>query len=169
MNRTQLTVAALLLAAIVTTPGCARMDPEAVTVLYADHVVVVEDTLADPSDLWVTPEDLTRINGFELKPEGACLDTLCIPVNQTEDSDIVVNRAGQSWFSLTAFARKLNQAYGVDRTHRIWSFSEVPILRSAFLDNAVAPDFELPDRQGNSVRLSDFRGKKVLLLTWASW
>lgn len=169
MDRRKRTVAALLSAAIVIVPGCAEMDQEPVTVLYADHVVSLSDTLADPSDLWVTPEDLTRINGFELKPEGACLDTLCIPVNQTDDSDIVVTRDGRSWFSLTAFARKLNQAYVVDRTSRTWSFSEVPVLRSEFLDNAVAPDFELPDRSGNPVRLSDFRGKKVLLLTWASW
>ena len=41
--------------------------------------------------------------------------------------------------------------------------------RSAFLDRAQAPDFALPDRQGNIVHLSDFRGKKVLLLAWASW
>ncbi|MCZ6597977.1 MAG: redoxin domain-containing protein [Planctomycetota bacterium] len=33
----------------------------------------------------------------------------------------------------------------------------------------LAPDFALPDRHGNLVRLSDFRGKKVLLYTWASW
>ncbi len=33
----------------------------------------------------------------------------------------------------------------------------------------LAPDFALPDREGRTVRLSDFRGKRVLLLTWASW
>ncbi len=169
MNRRHRTAAAFLTAALATTPACARIEPEPITVLYIDRVVTVESTLADPSDLWVTPEDLTRINGFELKPEGACLDSLCIPVNQDDDSDIVVNRDAQRWFSLTAFARKLDQAYVVDRTHRTWSFSEPPILRSGLIDNAVAPDFELPDRQGTLVRLSDFRGKKVLLLTWASW
>ena len=31
------------------------------------------------------------------------------------------------------------------------------------------PDFALPDRNGKTVRLSDFRGKKVLIVTWASW
>src|SRR5579859_3048794 len=32
-----------------------------------------------------------------------------------------------------------------------------------------APDFSLPDRDGNKVRLSDFKGKPVLLVFWASW
>jgi peroxiredoxin len=33
----------------------------------------------------------------------------------------------------------------------------------------MAPDFEMKDRAGKLVRLSDFRGKKVMLVTWASW
>ena len=33
----------------------------------------------------------------------------------------------------------------------------------------LAPDFAVPDRKGKIVHLSDFRGKKVLVITWASW
>jgi peroxiredoxin len=33
----------------------------------------------------------------------------------------------------------------------------------------MAPDFSVPDRKGRPVRLSQFLGKKVLLVTWASW
>jgi cytochrome c biogenesis protein CcmG/thiol:disulfide interchange protein DsbE len=32
-----------------------------------------------------------------------------------------------------------------------------------------APDFNLPDMQGNTQRLSDYRGKVVLLNFWATW
>jgi hypothetical protein len=31
------------------------------------------------------------------------------------------------------------------------------------------PDFRLPDLDGGSLRLSDLRGRKVLLLNFASW
>ena len=31
------------------------------------------------------------------------------------------------------------------------------------------PDFVLPTLDGQSTRLSDFRGKRVILFMWASW
>ena len=142
---------------------------QAVTVLYDDHAIAVERTLADPNDLWVVPEDLPRINGFELKPEGACLDELCVPVLQDRDSDMFVTRRGRPWFNVTELARKLEQAYVVDHDHHVWSFGEVPVTRTSFLNAAIAPDFALPNRAGELVRLADFRGKKVFIVTWASW
>jgi hypothetical protein len=150
------------------TVACAEQASESATVLYDDRVVAVAQTLSAPNDLWVTPEDLTRINGFEIKPQGVCLDELCIPLRQNEDSDLFVTRRGQEWFNVTELASKLEQAFVVDQERRIWSFGELPVERTAFLESAMAPDFALEDREGNVVRLSDFRGKKVLIVTWAS-
>ena len=145
------------------------MSAEAVTVLYRDDAIRVERTLPDPTDLWVTAEDLPRINGFVLKPEGACLDELCIPIRQDRDSDIFLARDPDRWVSVTELADRLGQQYVADREARVWSFGEIPATRRAFLEEGMAPDFTLPDRAGEPVKLSDFRGKKVLLITWASW
>lgn len=159
---------AVIIAAL-TIGGLAVGNANAATVLFDDKVVEIENTLPDPNDLWVTPDDLTRINGFVLKPEGACLAELCIPVRQDEDNALVVTREGQKWFNVTALAGKLQQAYVSDNDSGVWSFGEIPISRKPFLESAIAPDFALKDRNGKTVRLSDYRGKKVLIITWASW
>jgi hypothetical protein len=142
---------------------------QSAVVLYNERAVAIEQTLPDATELWVKPQDLTRINDFVLKPEGACLAELCIPVLQDRDSDMYVTRQNQGWFNVTGLADKLQQAHMADYQDGVWSFGVMPLERQAFFDSGQAPDFNLPDRDGNLVRLSDFRGKKVLLLTWASW
>ncbi len=42
-------------------------------------------------------------------------------------------------------------------------------MRGSFYESRIAPDFAVPDRKGKIVHLSDFRGKKALVFTWASW
>lgn len=137
------------------------------TVLYNDSVFDVAQTLADPDDLWVSPSDLMRISGFALEGNKACLKDLCVPA--APESDIRVQRSSRTWISVTELARQLRQAVAVDAERGIWSFGEIPATRTGFLDNAMAPDFTLETREGKSVSLSDFRGKKVLIVTWASW
>lgn len=141
----------------------------AATVLVNDEILTIERTLPDPLHLWVSPEDFTRVNGFVLKPEGACYEDICIPLRQDEDNELFVTRLGQSWVNASAFADKIQQAYAVDYDQGVWSFGQPPAKRTPFLESAVAPDFELKDRNGDMVRLSDYRGKKVLIITWASW
>jgi peroxiredoxin len=35
--------------------------------------------------------------------------------------------------------------------------------------DAMAPDFEVTDREGQTVRMADLKGKKALIVTWSSW
>jgi hypothetical protein len=74
-----------------------------------------------------------------------------------------------AYFDLTAFASKVGQSVVADTATRVWSFGEIPLVSGAFLESRTAPDFSVPDRKGRPVRLSSFRGKKVLVVTWASW
>jgi hypothetical protein len=130
-----------------------------VTVLYNDRTVKLDKIRPDGKDLWVRAADLPRINEFELKPQGACRADMCIPISKKL-------KAGE-WFNLTGFAQKLGQT--VVQDSGVWSFGEIPVVRGNFYNSRTAPDFAVPDRKGRIVHLSDFRGKKVLVLTWASW
>ncbi len=154
MNRRKFLLAststAIALGAPTTTPA---------TVLYADRTTKLDKTRADANDLWVRSADLPRINEFEVKPQGACRADICIPLSK--------NLKNGEWFNLTGFARKVGQAFVADSG--VWSFGEVPVVRGSYYNSRIAPDFAVPDRTGRTVRLSDFRGKKVLVITWASW
>ncbi|MBI1921761.1 MAG: TlpA family protein disulfide reductase [Geobacter sp.] len=44
-----------------------------------------------------------------------------------------------------------------------------PSMQVAPVEGAMAPDLNVPDLSGKEVRLSDLRGKVVLLNFWASW
>ena len=132
--------------------------------LYQGKNVTLADT--GPGDgLLIRPEDLIRVNGFELKPEGACYADMCVPVSDA----LLIEENGSQWFGLEAFAQLLNQPYVVDRDSRVWSFAEIPAKRENMMLNAMAPDIEITDRQGNVVRLADLKGKKALIVTWSSW
>jgi hypothetical protein len=134
------------------------------TVLYQGRVVRLSETGKGPR-LLIKPSDLSQVNGFEVKPQGACFGDLCIPMTD----GLLVEQDGRQWFDLEAFADLLGQPYVADRESRVWSFAEIPAKRENMLVNAMAPDLELTDRQGKVVRLADLRGKKALIVTWSSW
>ncbi|WP_166245394.1 peroxiredoxin family protein [Paenibacillus turpanensis] len=58
-----------------------------------------------------------------------------------------------------------------DHYHQVWS--EAPQnngeVTVGIAQGQQAPDFELLDMKGNTVRLSQYRGKNVVLNFWASW
>lgn len=134
------------------------------TVLYQGKTTTVTE-IGRGDGLLIDPGDLKQINGFEIKPEGACYRDLCIPLN----GQLLVEQDGRQWFDLTAFADLVDQPYVVDHSTGVWSFSEMPAKRANTLVDAMAPDIELTDRSGNVFSLADLKGKKALIVTWSSW
>ena len=132
------------------------------TILYDSRAVALARADTDASGaLWVLKKDLPRINGFEIKPQGACRADICIPIPRA--------MMRGDLFNLTAFAARVGQQFIADPSARVWSFGEIPVVQGAYVESRIAPDVTVPDRKGKPVRLSQFRGKKVLLVTWASW
>jgi hypothetical protein len=137
----------------------------AATVLYDDRSVALDrigrDPRKDGDALWVRKRDLPRVNGFELRPQGACRADLCIPIPK--------GMVRGDYLNLTAFAKKAGQPVVAEPSARVWSFGDMRALGGGLASSRVAPDFDVPNRLGHPVRLAGFRGKKVLVVTWASW
>ncbi|TCC99355.1 TlpA family protein disulfide reductase [Pedobacter hiemivivus] len=47
--------------------------------------------------------------------------------------------------------------------------NEWEVLYSPIMAGKSVPDFELPDQHGKTVKLSDFKGKAVIIDVWATW
>ena len=135
------------------------------TIIYGDKTTLVNSALVESDELWISNADLTQATGWELKPQGACLGARCVPIPAGRESAFV--RPGL--FNLSALTRHLGQPSVHDKQHSLWSFSDAPDEIGNRLRSLEAPDFTLPDLDGKLHSLSDYRGKKVLLMSWASW
>jgi hypothetical protein len=143
------------------------------TVVYEDVATEIAGALVEGAELWVTTGDLTRATRFELKPQGVCRDELCFPLPKARRGEFVREEGGTTWLNLTAFAALVQQPVARDVAASAWYFGLRADQRLGSagqgLSSLTAPDFSLPDMAGKAHSLADFRGKKVLLVTWASW
>src|SRR5579884_2426709 len=137
------------------------------TILYHDAVAYPGSASAEGGDLWLDTDELRDATGWELKPEGACKNEVCVPLPRGREAEFL--RDGGRRFNLSALARLLGQPAVHDEAHGVWAFGEAGSARREALTSLEAPDFTLPDLDGRRHSLSDYRGKKVFLVTWASW
>jgi len=138
----------------------------AVTIIYEDKAASVENAQADRDDLWMPMRELRAATGWELKPQGLCRGEACVPIPPARRDQFL--RAGDL-VNLAALARQLGQPVVHDDSHAVWFFGESADTRRDALASLKAPDFTLPDIDGKMHSLSDYRGRKILLLSWASW
>jgi len=135
----------------------------------ATEIATAPAALANGEDLWVTLADLTKATKFVLKPQGVCRDELCFPIPKARKSAFLSLQGKITWFNLSEFARLTKQPAAYDAENSVWFFGPRPEEQNTFVSSLMAPNFRLPDATGKMRSLREFRGKKVLLLTWASW
>lgn len=118
-------------------------------------------TVIATNGLWLAAADAERVTGFTLKPEGMCRDDQCVPLPATA--------VGGGRVDVEAFWRRLGNPVLSDDARTTWVLGAGAEDANAALAGLIAPDFTLPDLSGTPRTLSHLRGKKVLLVTWASW
>lgn len=133
-------------------------------------ISIIEDgrTIEVPAEISdgtirISPDGLRDALGWELKDEGLCRGDVCVPIRQRE---ALVTSDG---IDLQAFADALGRPLAIDLEERAAAIGTAADDHNARMTNVEAPDFTLPDLEGKLHSLSEHRGKKVLLVAYASW
>ena len=135
------------------------------TILCGERESQVDGAVVTGEDLWVPLADLERASGWSLKPEGVCLVDDCVPIPPGKEDAFI--RPGA--FNLASLWRHLGKPVVRDEAGDTWLFGEGGGERRAVLSSLQAPNFRLPDLHGPMHSLSDYAGRKVFLVAWASW
>ena len=138
------------------------METRALTLI--DDGRTVETTVRfDDAGIRLAREDLSTDLGWALKEEGLCKGDICVPVRARAD---LLNADG---VDLQAFADLLGRPQALETGEGRAVHGASAKVRGAQLASQVAPNFVLPDLEGKLHSLSEHRGKKVLLVAYASW
>src|SRR5688500_17098456 len=100
--------------------------------------------------LRVTPAELERRTGWEIKPEGACKGDRCVPLPEG---------TGES-LDAEMLAERLGMALVHDERHGLWALGPESGPSARALLSAELPDITLPDRHGEDFALRSLRGTK---------
>ena len=136
-----------------------------IDIIYGERATTGVEADTTGGGLWLSADDLRRVSGWEFKPQGFCKGDVCMPVPDARKSEFFAGGR----FNLAALANLLGQPVVNDEQYHAWCFVEAASERKRTLTSLDAPDFSLPDLDGKMHSLSQYRGKKVLLVSWASW
>ena len=135
-------------------------------VLISDTTeTVLPDARVEGERLWLSSSELEAATGWSSRPEGFCREGVCVPIPPGREREFL--RGDQ--IDAARLWRHLGQPLEHSEDGGTWVFGTSAADRAAALSSLEAPDFSLPDPSGRRHSLSEHRGKKVLLVSWASW
>jgi hypothetical protein len=117
------------------------------------------DADIDGERVLISPAELEWATGWELKPEGLCKGPVCVVLYEPVHTD-------DGRIDLNAVARVLGRSLAVSVDGGVAALAGDPMGTG---QTGSIDALELPDVDGDVVRMDDFAGRKRLLIAWASW
>jgi len=111
------------------------------------------------TSLTASPADFATATGWDPKPEGLCRGDVCVPAPGALLADGLLD--------VSVAAERLRMPVVHDAEHGLWALG--PASGGRALPTAVAADPVLADRAGQSFQLSSLRGRRIIMVAWASW
>jgi len=115
---------------------------------------------------WVTDEPATGQVKYSI--DGQNISTTPVDTNLTTFHSITLtNLNSGTTYTFTIISKDAAGNEAASAASR--TFKTVTAIPVAAKEGSRAPDFTLKDLSGNNVKLSDFRGKIVMINFWATW
>jgi hypothetical protein len=116
----------------------------------------------DADGVRLPAESVRAALGWEVRPQGVCRGDVCVPLPGAADLDA-------RGIELARLAEGLCRPLALDAAEGAAALAAPVEERRRALASLEAPDFTLPDLDGRPHRLRDQRGRKVMLVAYASW
>jgi hypothetical protein len=114
-----------------------------------------------PDRLDLTADEFEALTGWAIEPEGACRGDVCVPLPE-------LDRDAAGRLDASVVGGCLGMPVAHDEAHGLWAFGPRSGDRKV-LDSNRMPSLVLPDFDGGAFDVGSLRGRKVVLLAWASW
>lgn len=131
--------------------------------LIDDGTATVTDATVTGERVALSPATVRDVLGWTLESQGLCHGDVCIPVRRRDDL------VGPHGIDLATLADLLGRPLALEAAAGAACLGASAQDRGSRLASLEAPDFALPDLEGRRHALSDYRGRKVLLVAYASW
>jgi len=139
------------------------MAPLATLTLLDEDSPLQVPAIVDADGVRLSPDVVQRSLGWRLEAAGLCRGDTCVPVRPEH------GLLRDDGLDLRVLASLLERPLALDVDERMACLGASAAERGHRLRSLDAPEFTLPDLGGHSHSLSEHRGRKVLLLAWASW
>ena len=111
------------------------------------------------NSLTVDAKAFANRTGWVAKPEGLCKGEVCVPAPGVD--------RGDGTLDVEVLQQRLHMPLVHDEVHGLYALG--PESGGQSLTTARAPDLTLPDLDGSAFSLSSLRGRKIIMVAWASW
>jgi peroxiredoxin len=118
---------------------------------------------------WVEADALPELIGWTVRPEGLCRGDVCVPLPRGDAGAAVVVDGLLDLAAAAALAGRISVMSDDGSTPPVIALSLNPAARRETLRGLEAAAFSLPDLEESEHSLSEWRGQKKLLVTFASW
>ena len=139
------------------------MAPLATLTLLDEDSPLQVPAVVDADGVRLSPDVVQRSLGWRLEAAGLCRGDTCVPVRPEH------GLLRDDGLDLRVLASLLERPLALDVDERMACLGASAAERGHRLRSLDAPEFTLPDLDGHPHSLTDHRGRKVLLLAWASW